>query len=106
MSRGPVETVATETAARTASETLSVPFFDPSNQTMTTSLREVGGIIQKYSRSTADVGQQGVKTSPTLVRSRTCPSPAYFSGTDVVFDSDGFRIPAQPDEEFQRVAQF
>lgn len=38
---GPVETVATETAARTASETASDVFFIPSNQNLVESSRKI-----------------------------------------------------------------
>lgn len=36
----------------------------------------------------------------------TYSSAAYFSAIDVVIDSDGFIIPAKPDEEFQWVGHF
>lgn len=36
----------------------------------------------------------------------TYSSAAYFSAIDVVIDSDGFIIPAKPDEEFQWVGDF
>lgn len=67
-----------ETAARTASETVS----DPANQTATTPLSDL------------DLDGNALQRLLSGVRSR-----ARFSGIDVGFDADAFGI---PDEEFQR----